>query len=358
MRSRHITRCLVLGNLFALVLTLVLSASTDAFAQRWQGITEAENRIVFLGRQLDDFSALHHYHPFGEGENSHEQYRARWTAGSRRLPVFWVDLYILPPGRYFAASRPFGLDRYAKGLEWLKDKPFSTVDTGTAGTALGPADFLIFAADKHRCGVFVLFFDDGSISDPDTLGRTRVNGFYCPVSGQVDAGTLESLLSGVGVRGIAVPKVKEPQVSLRPAPQHPSADSLATLVATGDIKGLRRVAARDFDPDTIIPFQHPRFAGGRIIRRPILMAAALFGRTEIVVFLLNKGASTHGPSAGAICAAIARRHPDIVEVLLKKDPVLKDYSGCGRRGGLTPMDLARRLNLQDIVDKLRETNSR
>ena len=358
MHSRHTMRYLLLGNVFALVLTILLAASPDAFAQRWRGITEAENRIVFAGNQLEDFRALHHYHPFGEGESSHEHYRARWTAGPRRLPVFWVDLYLLPPNRHFPASRPLDLDRYAQGLEWLKDKTFSTVDTGTAGTALGPADFLIFTADKHRCGVFVVYFDDGTISNSDTLGRTQVNGFYCPVSGQVDAGIVESLLSTVGIRGIAVPKVEEPQAARRPAPQRPSADSLATLVATGDIKGLRRVAARDFDPDTIIPFQHPRFAGGRVIRRPIIVAAALFGQTEMVVFLLNKGASTRGPSAGAICAAIARRHPDIVEVLLKKDPELKDYSGCGRRGGLTPMDLARRLNLQDIVDKLRETNSR
>ena len=343
---------------FVLLLTLVLAASTDAFAQRWRGITEAENRIVFSGHQPEDNRALHHYHPFDESQYSHEHYRTRWTAGSRRLPVLWVDLYILPPNRHFPASRPLSLDRYAQGLEWLKGKTFSTVDTGTARTAMGPADFLIFTADRHRCGVFVLYFDDGTISEPDTLGRTRVNGFYCPISGQVDAGTLESLLSKVGIRGIAVPKVEETRVHRRPAPRRPSADSLATLVATGDIKGLRRVAARDFDPDTIIPFQHPRFAGGRLIRRPILVAAALFGQTEIVVFLLNKGASTRGPSASAICAAIARRHPDIVEALLKKDPELKDYDRCGRSRTVPAIALARRLNLHDIVGKLLQTNSR
>ena len=358
MRSRHMMRHMVLGNLFALVLALVLAASTDAFAVQWRGMTEAENRIVFSGRHLEDLRALHHYHPFDETKYSHEHYRAQWKAGSRGLPVFGVDLLILPPGRHFSASRRPSLDRHAKGLAWFKDKPFSTVETGTAGTALGPADFLIFTADKHRCGVFLLYFDDGTFSDPDNLGNTRVNGLYCPVSGQVDAGTLESLLSRVGVRGIAVPKVEEPQAVRRPAPQRPSTDSLAILVATGDIKGLRRIAAKDFDPDTTISFQHPRFAGGRVIHRPILVAAALFGQTEMVVFLLNKGASTRGPSSGAICAAIARRHPKIVDVLLKKDPELRDYNRCGRSRDLSPINLARRLNLRDIVDNLLENNTR
>lgn len=348
---------MVPGALFALVLALVPAASTDALAQPWQGIAEAENRIVFSGRHLEDYTALHHYHPVGEGKFPHEHYRARWTTAARRLPVFWVDLYLLPSDRHFPASRPMDLEQYAKGLEWLKDKFFSTVDRGTAGTPLGPADYLVFSADRHRCGVFVLYFDDGTVSTPDTLGRTRVNGFYCPISGQVDGGTLESLLSRVGVRGIAVPKVEEPKVASLPPSQHPSPESLATLVATGDIKGLRRVAAKGFDPDTVIPFQHPRFAGGRLIRRPIIVAAALFGQTEIVVFLLNKGASTRGPSGGAICAAIARKHPDIVEVLLKKDPELKDYNRCGRSRDVSPMRLAKRLSLWDIVEKLRQTNS-
>lgn len=350
-------RYLLLGNLFPLVLALVLAASTDTFAQRWRGITEAETRIVFSGRDLDDYTAVHHHHPFGESDQSAEQYRSQWRAGSRRLPVFQVKVHTLPPGFHYSANRPFSLDQYAKSLGRFTDKAFSTVASGTAGTALGPAEFLIFTADKHRCAVFVLHSDDGSISDSDTLGNTRVNGFYCPVSAQVDAKTLESLLSRVGVRGIAVPKVEELQVAGRPAPERPSTDALTALVTTGDMKGLRRAAVKNFDPNTVIPFQHPRFARGRVIRRPILMAAALFGQTEMVVFLLKKGASTRGPSAGAICAAIARKHREIVLVLLKKDPELKNYNRCGASRDVSPLALARRLNLQYIVHKLLETNS-
>lgn len=354
--TNPMTRYIRLGQLLALVIALVPTPSTDAFAQKWRGITEAENKIVFSGSDLDEYRAVHYYHPLDE-DDSQERYRVRWTAGLRRLPVFQVDLFVLPPSRHFPTSRKTRLDRYARALAWFKNKPFSTIDSGTARTALGPAEFLIFTADKHRCGLFQLYFDDGTISHPDTLGNTHLIGLYCPVSAQVDAGALESLLSGVGLRGIAVPSVEEPRGDGPAVSRRPSKDPLAKLVASGDIKGLRRAAARDRDPDTVIAFRHPRFAGGRVIRRPILMAAALFGRTEMVVFLLKQGASTRGRSSGAICAAIAMEHPQIVDVLIRKDPKLKDYDRCGRSGVLFPIELAKRLNLHDIVDKLLGSHS-
>ena len=345
-----------LGRLLASVIALVLAAFTDAFAQKWQGITEAENKIVFSGSDLDGYPALHYYQPFDDN-SSEERYRARWTVGPGRRSVFQIELITLPPDRHFPTRRTIHLDRIAKAIGRFKNKPFSTVDTGTAGTALGPAEFLILAAGNHQCGVFHLYLDDGTISHPDTLGNGYLIGYYCPVSAQVDARTLESLLSKVGVRGIAVPTVEEPPAGT-PMVSHLSMDPLTILVATGDVKGLRRVAAKDFHPDTVVAFQHPLFAGGRVIRRPILMAAALFGQTEMVVFLLKKGASTRGPSSGAICAAVAMGHPLIVEVLLKKDPELKDYNRCGRGRDLSPIDLAKRFNLHDVVDKLLENPSR
>ena len=80
-------RYMVIGNLSAAVLTFVLVASTDTFAQRWRGITEAENRIVFLGHQLEDYQAVHQFHPFDESKFSHEHYRGSWKTGWRSLPA-------------------------------------------------------------------------------------------------------------------------------------------------------------------------------------------------------------------------------------------------------------------------------
>ena len=347
----------LLGLLLALVIILVLAASTNAFAQKWQGITEAENKIVFSGSDLDDYRARHYYQPFDES-NSHERYRTVWTVGSGRRIVFRIDLHLLPADHGILTNREIPLlDQFTKARGKLQNTPISTVDSGTAGTALGAAEFLILEGNKGRCGVFHLNLDNVAISRPDKLDHGYLIGLYCPVSAEVDGQTLESLLSKVSVRGVAVAKVEEPRADRPGVSQSPTKDPLAVLVETGDIKGLRRVAAKGFDPDTVVAFQHPRFARGRLIRRPILVAAALFGQTEMVVFLLNWGATTRGPSSSAICAAIARRHRKIVDVLLKKDPELKDYDRCGQNRVLSPIDLAKRLNLHDIVDKLLEDPS-
>ncbi len=344
----------VFGGPFLLVLALVLAAPMSAFA-KWQGITGMESRIVFSGRHFEDYRAVHHYLPFKESDYRHESYRAQWRAGSRRLPVFWVRLQVLAPGRHFPSSLQRSLDQFARRFGWFKDEPFLAGETGTAGTVVGPANYLIFTAGKHRCAVFRLFVHDGTVNDPDTFGNTVMTGLYCPVSGQIGAGALEALVARLGIQGIAVPEAEERQAGPAAASRQPSMGSLAKLVASGNIRALRRVAAKDFDPDTIIAFQHPRFARGRMIERPILMAAALFGQTEMVVFLLNKGASTTGRSSGAICAAIAMRHRDIVEVLLRKEPALAQYDRCGADGTQSAVAVARRLGHDRIADRLLET---
>ena len=88
----------------------------------------------------------------------------------------------------------------------------------------------------------------------------------------------------------------------------------------------------------------------------MLTAAALFGHTEIVVFLLDRGASTQGPAAGAICAAIAMDRAEIVDVLLGTDPALRGYDRCGRNRDLTTLGLAKRLGRRRIADRLVRTD--
>ena len=60
------------------------------------------------------------------------------------------------------------------------------------------------------------------------------------------------------------------------------------------MRGLRRAAATGgFDPNTSSP-SATAHRGRAEIERPLLAAAALFGHTEMVAFLLDKGASTGG----------------------------------------------------------------
>ena len=334
-----------LCGLFPLALAFVLAIPADGIA-KWRGIAEADSRIVFTGRQLDLYRAAHHYRPFAESAYQWEGYQATWRAGSRRVPVFWVRLEILAPGYFIPGHRERTIDEYPKLFRWFRTTPVSNGESGTAATVLGQAEYLLFAAGEHRCAVFLLYIDGAWSTDPDSVGNTRMLGLYCPVSGGADAAAVKSVLARLGIRDVAVPEV-EPHRAASDPEEH-----LARLVTTGDIRGLRRAAAKGLDPDTLVSFDHPRFANGRVIRRPMLTAAALFGHTEIVVFLLGRGAATSGAGAGAVCAAIAMNHLDIVKALLERDPALARFGRCGPGGTETGFAVAMRLGHLDVAEAL------
>ena len=340
---------------FAFVLALVAAAPGDASA-KWRGMTAADSRIVFAGRDFDGYRASWHYLPFVESAYRWEGYLATWMAPPRRLPVFWARLQILAPGYHFQDGTQNSLDERARKLSWFRNKPFSAGEDGTAGTVLGQTRYLIFTSGENRCAAFRLFIDDGSYASPNSAGNTLLLGLYCPVDGGLDGASVRSVLAKIGIRDVAVP-AGETHEAARPDKSPGTAEEdLAALVTGGDIRGLRRKAVKGLDPDAFIRFDHPRFAGGRPIRRPMLTAAALFGHTEIVVFLLDRGASTQGPAAGAICAAIAMDRAEIVDVLLGTDPALRGYDRCGRNRDLTTLGLAKRLGRRRIADRLVRTD--
>ena len=331
----------------ALALALALAAPGDASA-KWRGISEADSRIVFAGRQLDAYRSAHRYLPFEENAYKHESYLASWRAEARRLPVLWIRLQLLAPGRYFPQSLQVDLQGRANKFSWFRGKPFSVEKTGKAAMAFGTADTMIFASGKDRCAIFRIYFDDGAVHQADTLGNTVMNGLYCPPDGGVDSAAVAAVLSRIGVRGLAVPEAETREA----APPGGAEPDIARLVREGDMRGLRRAAAGGFDPNRVIAVSHPRIARGREFDRPLLAAAALFGHTEMVAFLLEKGASTGGQAAWAICGAVVTNRRDIVDLILEKDPAAARYGSCGRRGDLTPRALARRLGRADIAGRL------
>ena len=339
------------GRVFplALVLALVLAAPGDASA-KWRGIKAADSQIVFAGRDFDAYRASFHYLPFVESGHRMEGYLAAWMAPSRRVPVFWARLDILAPGYYFSNAGSRSIDEFPKLFAWFKTLKVSHGETGKAETAMGEAEYLIFTAGKYSCAVFLLYIDGAWSTSPHSAGNTRMFGLYCPISGAVDSADIESVLAKIGVREVAVPDGETREA----APRKLSPPELALLVKKGDIRGLRRAAIRGLDPDTVIAFSHPRIARGGEIRRPILAAAALHGHTEMVAFLLDRGASTQGAAASAICMAIVADRAEIVGLLLEKDPGLREYRGCGRGGALTPFQLAMRLGRLDTAEALRK----
>lgn len=345
------------GGLALLVMALVLIAPAGVHA-KWQGIAEADSRIVFTGRAFDGYRAVYRHRPFVESAYTSERYLATWKTGSRRLPVLELHLTILAPGRHFPGHMQIDPVKTAKGLSWFRNRPLTVGETGAAETALGKADYIVFTAGEDRCALFKSYFNDGSVDHLDTVGNISLTGLYCPVFGAVDVGAFEAVLARIGVRDIAVPEAETEEAAAPSASGGPTAESVAELVKAGDIRAMRRALARGLDPDTVVTFQHRRFARGRAIRAPMLMAAAIYGHTEMVVFLLNKGASTRGPASGAICAAVARKHLDIVKALLEEDGALARYDRCGPSRTRTALQVAMRLGHLDIAEKLQQAESR
>ena len=350
----------VSGRLLPLALALVMIAPAGVHA-RWQGIAETDSRIVYTGRALDGYRAVYRHRPFAESAYKNERYLATWGTGGRRLPVLQLHLTILAPGRHFPRYMQSDPVKTAKSLSWFRNRTLAVGETGAAATAPGKTDYVVFTAGEDRCALFKGYFEDGSIDDLDTLGNVMLSGLYCPTGGAVDAGALESVLARIGVRGIAVPGPEAADAAAGAAPPasgKPPDESAADMVAAGDMRAMRRALARGLDPDTVVAFSHSRFARGRTIRAPMLMAAAVHGHTEMVVLLLARGASTRGPASGAICAAVAGKRLDVVAALLEKDAELARYGRCGRGRNRTALQVAMRLGHLDIAETLQQAESR
>ena len=341
------------GWFLSLTLGLALAAPADALA-KWRGIDRQENRIVFAGKPVGTDREIHRHLPFVDAGGKRETYEVHWRARGWRLPLLRLRLRLQAPGHAFRPDGRKTLEHLIRTHPLFRGRAFAAVEAGTEETVLGSAEYLVFEAGENRCGTTRLYLSREAEIPADALGDTMMTALHCPPSGEVDAARLTSVLARTGVRGIADPEAGPVE---DPSARSPN-EVLAGLVRAGDMKRLRRIAARGLDPDTVVAFSHPDFANGRTIRRPILMAASLFGHLETVVFLLDHGAATHGRAAGAICAAIARDHPRIVEVLLDVDPALAEYGRCGRRGGLSAIALARRLDRRAIMDRLQAALAR
>ena len=334
----------------------VLAAPADAVA-KWHGIDRADNRIVFVGAPSGADSETHRHLRLEDTGGRRESYEAHWRERGRGgLPLLRLRLHQhrQAPDHSFRTARRSSLEHLARNHPLFRGRAFTAVESGTAESVLGPAEYVIFEVERHGCGIFRIYPNRLEGGTADTLGDTLMTGLYCPVSREIDAAGLASVVARTGIRDIAVP---ETNAGGDPAARSRE-DTLTDAVRTGDMKALRRIAARGLDPDSVIAFSHPHFARGRTIRRPMLMAASLFGHAEMTAFLLDLGAATDGPAAGAICAAIARNHPEIAEMLLESSPELAQYRRCGRDRALSAPALARRLGRTAIVEHLRAAQAR
>ena len=276
-----------------LVLVLLLAVPPEASA-KWNGIDRSNNRILFLGAPFEAESEFHRHLRLEDTGGKGETYEAHWRARDSRLPLLRLRLRIQAPGQFFRSNKRKSLEQLVQSHPLFKRRAITTVESGTTRSMLGSADYLVFEAGKDRCGTFRLYPSPDWSNTGDSLDNMLLTALYCPVSNDVDAPVLSSLLARTGIRGIAEPEADPEEV--------PSArnriEVLERVVPAGDMKGLRRIAVQGLDPDTEITFSHPRFANGRSIRRPLLLAASLYGHVEMTVFLLDHGATTAGSAGG------------------------------------------------------------
>jgi hypothetical protein len=89
-----------------------------------------------------------------------------------------------------------------------------------------------------------------------------------------------------------------------------NAADFSQAVVSGDVASVKAAIANGADPNSKIAFQHPKFAKGKEVKRPALMAAAVFGQADSVRVHLEAGARYEL----AVCPAVAYGHVDVVRV--------------------------------------------
>ncbi len=341
------------GQLLLLVLGLALTvpATTEA---RWNGIDRQENRILFSGMPPGAEHVSHRHVRHEDLNGRRELYEAHWKAAGRRLPLLRIRLHLWTPEHASRTAGHKSLEENIQTHPLFRGRAFAALEAGTAKSVLGDNEYLVFKAGKDRCGTWRIYLYRNAGAVADGRGDTMVTGLSCPVTGDVDATIIVSMLSRVGIRGIATPGT-DPAAASSGRTRN---EDLFEVVRTGNMKRLRRIAVRGLDPDTTISFNHPLYARGRTLHAPMIVAASLYGHTEMAVFLLDHGAGTHLAAASAICAAVARNHPDIVRVLLEADPALANYERCGRNRTQPPLAVAKRLHRWPIVELLRNAGAR
>ena len=136
-----------------------------------------------------------------------------------------------------------------------------------------------------------------------------------------------------------------------------TADQIAQAAVSGDAEQMGALIARGADVNAPISFNHPRFARGRTITYPPLMAAAIYGSTDVARRLLENGANVSGRMRTAICAAVFFGHAEIVRLLLQSGMDVAGYRQCGRGRNASPLERAERLGHDEIARLLREAGA-
>ena len=131
-------------------------------------------------------------------------------------------------------------------------------------------------------------------------------------------------------------------------------DQLTTAVISGDVETLRALLDGGADPNAIIAFRHPNFAGGKRVKRRLLVVAAVHGHTGEAELLIGSGANlSHPQNEFAICPAAALGHVEFVQILIRAGIPATPRRKCGPDGDASPIQIAEARGHSEIVQILR-----
>lgn len=135
-------------------------------------------------------------------------------------------------------------------------------------------------------------------------------------------------------------------------------DSLSAIVTSGDVKKLESLLFEGADPNSVIVFKHRSFAGGKEVKRTLLVAAAVHGHVQIVELLISRGvALEHPDNAFALCPAAAFGYTEIVATLVRAGVSVNPTRKCGRNGSMSPLRIAQKGGYDDIIKTLVEAGA-
>ncbi len=133
---------------------------------------------------------------------------------------------------------------------------------------------------------------------------------------------------------------------------------IAQAITNGDVQRLEELLREGANANAVMSFSHPRFAGGRAVKRTLLVAAAVQGDPRMVDVLVRNGANPRRSGNDfAICPAAAFGHVDVVRILLEAGASQSPSRMCGKNRNHSPLSIAQAGGHTAVVELLQAAES-
>ncbi len=136
-------------------------------------------------------------------------------------------------------------------------------------------------------------------------------------------------------------------------------DRAAEAIVDGDVEQLEALLHAGADANAEVSFSHPDFAGGNMVKRRLLVVAAVYGNPRVVDALVRNGATpTLSGNDFAICPAAAFGYQAVVRILLEAGASPSPPRKCGKDGNQSPLHIARARGHTAVAELLETAGSK